>query len=203
MNGLLASVGCNISGICWDKHQQTSFPSRNFLYMSYNHAISAIVQCNLCMLTNRQHRTNLSRIVGQCKTPATCGHMQQESSWVYGTSWLLHIPFWHESNYIVLRTSHFFSLSSSSAIPHQQITETQPPQPGDSVSKSSRLVGATSNMSLIGTQQECRHQLVHCDAADAATRNMTQDAHLTVVWKLEAARMRSSMELDVSICISW
>ena len=38
-------------------------------------------------------------------------------------------------------------------------------------------------MSHIGTQQECRRQVVHRDAADVATSDMTQDAHLKVVRK--------------------
>jgi len=46
--------------------------------------------------------------------------------------------------------------------------DTQPPQPGESRSESSRMAGATSYTSLIRTQQEYRHQLVHRDAADAA-----------------------------------
>jgi seryl-tRNA(Sec) selenium transferase len=36
-------------------------------------------------------------------------------------------------------------------------------------------------MSLIGTQQELRHQLVQREAADAATKHMTEDAHLKIV----------------------
>ena len=81
-------------------------------------------------------------------------------------------------------TSHFFCLSFSSPIPHQHIVETQPPQPAASRSKSSRPAGDTSNMSLIATQQEHRHQLVHRNAADAATRNMTHDAHVQIISKI-------------------
>jgi hypothetical protein len=61
--------------------------------------------------------------------------------------------------------------------------DTQPPQPGASGSKSGQLAGASSNTSLIGTQQECRHQSVHCEAADAATKHMTDDTHLNIVRK--------------------
>jgi len=61
--------------------------------------------------------------------------------------------------------------------------DTQPPQPGPSGSKSGQLAGASSNTSLIGTQQERRHQLVHREAADAATKHMTEDAHLNIVRK--------------------
>jgi len=190
MTWLLASVSCNNPGILWDKHQQTSFPSYNDLFISDNHAISAVVHRNLSLLTTTQHRTYLLHIAGRWETPATCCHTQQDSSWVYGTSWLLLILFWHEANYTVLRTSHFFSLSSSSLIPHQHIMETQPPQPAASGLKSSRLAGDTSNTSLIGIQQQCRHQLVHRDAADAATRNMTQDTHLTIVRRTGSRRIK-------------
>jgi len=38
-------------------------------------------------------------------------------------------------------------------------------------------------MSLIGTQQDRRHQWVRRDAANAATKSMTQDAHLKIVGK--------------------
>jgi len=181
MAGLLTSVSCNIPGILWDKHQQTSFPSYNDLLISNNHAILAVIHRNISLLTNTQHQTYSLHIAGRWETPATCGHTQQDSSCVYGTSWLLIILFWHEANYIVLRTSHFFSLSSSSHIPHQHIVEPQPLQPTSSRSKWSQLAGNTSNTSLIGTPQERRHHSVHRDAADAATRNMTQDAHLHIV----------------------
>jgi len=52
------------------------------------------------------------------------------------------------------------------------------PQTGESRSESSETMGASSNASLEGTQQQCRHQIVHCEAAIVATENMTQDAHL-------------------------
>jgi len=43
-------------------------------------------------------------------------------------------------------------------------------------------------MSIIGTLQEHRHQLVHCDPADAATRIMTPDAHLEIVRKTGSSK---------------
>jgi hypothetical protein len=45
------------------------------------------------------------------------------------------------------------------------------------------LAGATSNTELVSTQQEHRHKIVQCDAANVATKNMTQDAHLKIVRK--------------------
>jgi len=132
MSRLLGSVSCNIPGILWDKHQHTCFPSYNVLFMSGNHAISALVHCKWSLFPNTQHQSYLLQIAGWWETPETCCHMQQDSSSVYGTSWLLLIPFRHEANYIVLRTSHFFSLSSSSPIPNPQIMDTEQPQPGES-----------------------------------------------------------------------
>jgi len=61
--------------------------------------------------------------------------------------------------------------------------DTQPPPPGESGSNNGRLAGATSNTDILGTQQECRHKLVHRDATNAATKHMTQDAQLKIVCK--------------------
>jgi len=66
----------------------------------------------------------------------------------------------------------------------------QPPPPGESRSNTSRLVGATSNTQILDTQQERTHKLVHRDADDAATKHMTQDAHLKFVRK--TGRRRNS-----------
>jgi len=38
-------------------------------------------------------------------------------------------------------------------------------------------------MDIPGTQQERRHKSVHRDAANAATKHMTQDTHLKIVLK--------------------
>jgi len=61
--------------------------------------------------------------------------------------------------------------------------DTQPPPPGESGWNTGRLAGATSNTEILDIQQERRHQLVHRDAANAATIHMTQDAHLKIVRK--------------------
>jgi hypothetical protein len=44
-------------------------------------------------------------------------------------------------------------------------------------------VGTTSNTELVVAQQECRHKLVHHNAANVATKLMTQDAPLQIVHK--------------------
>jgi len=59
----------------------------------------------------------------------------------------------------------------------------QTPHPGVIQSESSRTTGASSNAPSAETQLQCRHQLVHRDAAIAATENMAQDAHLKKVGK--------------------
>jgi len=61
--------------------------------------------------------------------------------------------------------------------------DTQPAPPGECGSNTGRLAGATSNTQILGTQQECRHKLVHRDTANATTKHMTQDAHLKIIRK--------------------
>jgi hypothetical protein len=68
--------------------------------------------------------------------------------------------------------------------------DSQPPQPGESTSKSSWLAGTTSNTAFIGTQQECKHKVVHQDIANAATEHMTQDEHLKIVHKTESDKIQ-------------
>jgi hypothetical protein len=58
--------------------------------------------------------------------------------------------------------------------------DTQPPPAGESGSNTGRLAGATSNAELLVTQQERRHKLVHRDAANVATKQTAQDAHLKI-----------------------
>jgi len=55
--------------------------------------------------------------------------------------------------------------------------DAQPPPAGESGSNTGGLAGATSNTELLGTQQQRRHKLVHRDAANVATKHMTQDAY--------------------------
>jgi len=42
-------------------------------------------------------------------------------------------------------------------------------------------MGVVSNASLTGTQRQHRHLLVHRNAANPATENITQDAHLKII----------------------
>jgi len=66
--------------------------------------------------------------------------------------------------------------------------DTQPPPPGESESNPGRLAGATSNTEILSTHQERRHKLVHRDAANAASKHMTQDGHLKIVCKTGSRR---------------
>jgi hypothetical protein len=68
--------------------------------------------------------------------------------------------------------------------------DTQPPPAGESGSNTGRLAGATSNTELLGTQQERRHKLVNHDAANVATKHMTQDAHLKIVRKTGSSKTK-------------
>jgi len=71
--------------------------------------------------------------------------------------------------------------------------DTQPTQPGESGSNSSRLAVTLSNRSFIGTQEEWRHQLVHPDAANTATRYWTPDAHWKIVRKTERSTHKKQL----------
>jgi len=68
---------------------------------------------------------------------------------------------------------------------------TQPPPPGESGSYTGSLVGATSNMAILGTQQQRRHKLVHRDDANVATKHMNQDAHLKIVRKTGSSKNKN------------
>jgi len=61
--------------------------------------------------------------------------------------------------------------------------DTQPAQPGESGSNTAQLAGAPTNTDILGTQRVRRHKLVHGDAAKAATKHITEDAHLKIVRK--------------------
>jgi len=95
---------------------------------------------------------------------------------------------------------HFFIIISS--LPQQQIMAPQTPQQGEGGTKLSRTTGASSNMPPAETQLHSRHHLVHHDAANAGTENMTLDPQLKIVAKPEAAIVRCSMRSDVSVVIS-
>jgi hypothetical protein len=66
--------------------------------------------------------------------------------------------------------------------------DAQPLPPGESGSNTGRLAGATSSMEILGTQQEHRQKLVHHDAANAATKHMTEHAHLKIVHKTGSSK---------------
>ena len=49
------------------------------------------------------------------------------------------------------------------------------------------MMGASFTASLEGTQQQPRHQPVHCKAANVATDKLTQDAHVFIVHKTRSS----------------
>ena len=49
-------------------------------------------------------------------------------------------------------------------------------------------MGASCNASFAGTQQQCRRQLLHQDAANAATENVSQDSHFKIVCKTRSSK---------------
>jgi len=176
-------------------------PRISFLYLPNMRYQLSLTSMYPWKQTNKQHWTDLLQIGGRLESPATCTYTQQDKTWVERASWLSFIPLWLVAYYIFLRTFHF-SLSSSSPFPQHQVMAPQAPQPGVIQSEMSRTMVVSSNAPLPGTQQQCRHQLVHSDAAIAATENMAQDAHLKNVRKLNAPIIGSGIPFDASSSIS-
>jgi len=156
----------------WDKHQQTSFPSKNDLFRSIKHEISAVVHLDVSLKTNKQHRTNLLKLSDRwnplqlyaagfslnwkCKLAVT--HSILTCSSLYN---LQHFP--------LLFVIIFLTFLQQQAM----APETLPP---DAIgAELSRTTGASRNAPLGETQLQPRHQLVHRDAAIVATENITQD----------------------------
>jgi len=52
--------------MCWDQHQQTSFPLKYFLFISINHEISAVIHLDESLLTNKQAASD--RLTANCGT---------------------------------------------------------------------------------------------------------------------------------------
>ena len=63
-----------------------------------------------------------------------------------------------------------------SSLPQQQIMAPQTPPQGEGGTESSRTMGASSNTPPAETQLQWSHHLVHHDAANAATENMSLDS---------------------------
>jgi hypothetical protein len=176
MTWWLACVWCKILAMCWDKHHQMTYASKNFLIISIKHKTSAVLHFSISLTKNNDHRTDSLYIVGQSELPTTCSYTQQENSSLKHVCWQLFIPLWPVGCYTLLGTVHF-SLSSSPPCWQQQVMPPQTPQPSAIESKASRTMGASSNVPLAETQQQCRHQCVHRNAAITATENLTQNVH--------------------------
>ena len=100
----------------WDKHHQTSFPSKNVLFIIIKNDISC--HSSPCIPVNNQTASHLLTAnrgnVGICRSYTTCSYTHPESAWIQGASSLSLVLFLLVANYIIFRTSHFFSWSSSS-----------------------------------------------------------------------------------------
>jgi len=199
MTWCLASVSCKIPGITWDNHPQMSFPMKKVPLLSHTHQVLALVYHELCLDTNTQHQTDLEQIAGRLAICATGSYAQQDSSCAEWVSWLLCMPFWLEANYIFLRTSHFFWLSSSSGLPssfryHDLFISTAPDDGSTNTTarwKWNRIGqndGCFIQQPPAETHSQLRHHLVHSDAANAATDNMTLDAQLNIVGKTGSSK---------------
>lgn len=99
------------------------------------------------------------------------------TSSVAHATWQLLIPSWLEANYINISTSYLLSWSFHSPLPQQQVLARKIAQQVERGSELSKQPKALTIVPLAVSQQQCWHQIVHCDAADAATRYMAPDFH--------------------------
>jgi hypothetical protein len=53
------------------------------------------------------------------------------------------------------------------------------------------LAGASSKTEIVHSQQERKHMIVHCNAATAATKHMTHDAHLKIIHKTGSGKNKN------------
>jgi len=164
----------------WDKHHQTSFPSKNDLFISLKHDISAVVHLEVSLWTNRQRRTDWLKS-GHRLNPL------QLNADVFSFNWTCKLAVTHS----ILTCSYLYNLQHFPLLfviifltfLQQQAMAPETLPPGTIGAESSRMTGASHTEPLGETQQQCRHQLVHRDAAIVANKNMTQDAHLKKVPK--------------------
>jgi len=180
-------------GMSWEKHQQTSFRSMSVVCIYIKPEISTVFHHNVSRWTVKQHRTDLLRISRPLEPPPTCCYTQWDLSRVEHSSWLSLIPFWLEANCILFKTSHLFSLSSSKPFPQQQDMAPRIPQHGASGSELSPTTGASFNEPPAKRKQQCRYELVHHDAANAATDHVTQDAHWKRVHRNGSSRNKEQL----------
>jgi len=83
--------------------------------------------------------------------------------------------------------------------PQQQVMDPETLRPGAIGAKLSRTTGASPNVTPGETQEQCRHQLFHCDAAIVATQDVNLDTHLQTVRKTGRS---NSMKQDTNGCES-
>jgi len=74
--------------------------------------------------------------------------------------------------------------------------DTQTPRKGQSESESSQMTVAACNMLLHERQLQRRRHLVLREAANVATKNMTQDAHLNIFHKTRSNKDKMQHAMD-------
>jgi len=160
----------------WDTHHQTFFLTKNFLFLSMKHMMSAVVHHNISLYTKKQHRT-----VG-----IPCNLQLDAAGFILNRMCKLAVPhsiFTCRYVYIPQDFTLLFIIIFLT-FPQQQVMAPQTHQWRAIKSESSWKTVTSSNVPLAETQCQRRHQWVHCDGAIAATENMTQDTHLKTVCKV-------------------
>jgi len=169
----MCNPGDVLRPISTDNHSVKEFPFH--IYQTWD-----ISCCSLQSIPSKKQTNTIGPTY--CKSWDRWNHPQLSvihcnTSWVESASWLSFNPLWLVAYYIFLRTLHFLLLSSS-PFPQHQVIAPHTPQPVVIEFKSSRTTSASLNAPLAETQQQCRNQWVQRDAAIAATKNITHDAHL-------------------------
>ena len=85
MTWSLAYVSRKIPAMCGDKHHQTTFPLKNFLFISIKHEISAVVHINISLQSNKQ--TSLDWLTANLTTVGITCNLQ-----------------WYAAGYVLRRT---------------------------------------------------------------------------------------------------
>jgi hypothetical protein len=101
----------------WDKYHQMSFSVEECPFNIYQ---TWDISCSSLRYIPENKPTTSDWHIANCGTDRIPCHYlqrtytQQDSAWIEFGSWLSHIPFWLVASYIIIRTSYFFSWSSSS-----------------------------------------------------------------------------------------
>jgi len=174
----------------WDKHHQTFFPSKNvLLYLSAMRYPLSFITKYPCKQTNNTGPT-------YCKSQNRWNPLQLCPVQLYAARFSLNRRCKLAVTRSISTCRQLYNLQDFPllfviiflTIPQQQVMAPEILQPEVIEAESSRTTGASNNAPPSETPQQCRHQVVHRNAAIVATENMTQNARLKIVSKTVSNR---------------